>query len=450
MSKFVTLSFTVLLLVVWTAGEARAQFLMTWVDIGEMQSRYSEVGAHNEGATGNRSIEWPAILRGSGHYRAKAYWIGLRNWEDEFGRTWDYHNARVGPRPDGSTYFRPIETRLTAKWEDTEVIVDGAASFDKIAVVDEVDPSLVADRVLYQKYRTNQGIETERWVYAYSNQIHDDFHIIHRRMTNTGNTDEDDEIELSGQSLEDVYFYNIYRWTGRSQAAWHLSDAQVWGKFSMVDIVGDGNGDYPVDFTATYLWGGNDPNVALDWNILGSPMLRQLGREAPGDTIGRLAGMSMQGRVVLHADNSTTDRTYVPAGYDGAGNPIGQPATLGWIDTDEPLNADGQPERDYYELAILTRENPAFVDGGASRMFPHYADRIEPSGEFWSARNDASTGKQGGHASTVAYGPYQMGFEESINIWEAEGAAGLSYDAATQIGAAYKASGFDDDAPHRI
>ena len=89
MSKFIKLSFTAFLLVVWTAGEARAQFLQTWVDIGEMQSRYSEVGAHSEGSTANRSVEWPAILRQSGHYRAKAYWIGLRNWTDEFGRTWN-------------------------------------------------------------------------------------------------------------------------------------------------------------------------------------------------------------------------------------------------------------------------------------------------------------------------------------------------------------------------
>jgi len=444
MSRFVTLSFAVLLLAAWSTSEVRAQFLQTWVDIGEMQSRYSEVGAHPEGPTGNRSIEWPSIIRGSGHYRSKAYWIGLKNWTDEFGRQWEYHNARVGPRPDGSTYFTPIETRLIAKWEDTEVFVDGAASFDKIAIVDEVDPGLVADRVLYQKYRTNQGVETERTVYAYSNQVHDDFHIIHRKMTNTGNTDGDDEIELDGQTLNDVFFFNVYRWRGRSQAAWHMSVAQTWGKFSMVDIVGDGNGDYPVDFTATYLWGGQDPNFDPGWDELGSPMLRDANETAPGDTIGRLAGMSMQGRIVLHADNSTTDRGFTPPGYDGAGNPIGQPATLGWIDTDEPLNADGQPERDYYELAILTRENPAFVDGGASRMFPHYADRIEPTGEFWTQQTDASTGKQGGHASTVAYGPYQMAFGESVNIWEAEGAAGLSYEAATDVGVAWKQAGFDD------
>ena len=418
---------------------------MTWLDIGEFHSRYMEVGAHNEGATSNRGDEWPAIVRNSGHYRSKAYWVGVRNWTDEFGRTWDYHNARVGPRPDGSTYFRPVETKLVSKWEDTEVFVDGSLSFDKIALVDEVNPNLPADRMLYHKYRTNQGVETERWVYAFSNEIHDDYHIIVRKMTNTGNTDTDDEIELDGQTLNDVYFYNIYRWRGRRQATDYLSAAQQWGKFSMVDIVGDGNDDYPVDFTATYLWAGNDPNASFEWDEFGSPMLTQTSVAAPTDTIGRLAGATMQGRVVLHADASTTDGTYVKAGYDGNGNPIGQPVTLGWIDTDEPLNADGQPEADYYELAILTRENPKFVDGGATRMFPHYADRIEPSGEFWNAKNDASTGKQGGHASTVAYGPYQMAFGESINIVEAETAHGLSYKAATEIGQAWKRGGLNPD-----
>ena len=63
----------------------------------------------------------------------------------------------------------------------------------------------------------------------------------------------------------------------------------------------------------------------------------------------------MQGRVVLHADESTTDRTY---------NPASQPLTIGWIDNDEALANRGQADRDYWELAILTRENPANVEGG--------------------------------------------------------------------------------------
>ncbi|CAN0581123.1 unnamed protein product, partial [Laminaria digitata] len=223
-------------------------------------------------------------------------------------------------------------------------------SFGKISVVEKVNPNLPADRILYQKYRSILGLETERWVYAYANEIHDDYHLIRRRMTNTGNTDADASIELEGQSLNDVYFSNMYRWVGREQAAWNASAGQAWGKFSMLDIVGDGNEEYPVDFTAVYLWAGYDPSFAAEfWDPTGSPMLRP-GRRllAPGDTIGRLAGMSMSGRVVLHADESTTDRSY---------NPANQPQTLGWIDPDEILNHDGLAERDYYELGILTREN---------------------------------------------------------------------------------------------
>lgn len=414
---------------------------MNWLDIGEMQSRYSEAGAHNEGPTLNRSLEWPAILRGSGHYRAKAYWIGLKNWRDEVGTEWPYRVARAGPRLDGAIYFTPIESRLTARFEDTFVVVDGIHSFDKIATVDVVDPELPADRVLYQKYRSILGLETERWVYAYAHEVHDDYHIIRRQMVNNGNTDEDPDIELSGQTLNDVLFFNAYRWVGREQAGWHGPFGQVWGKFGMNDVVGDGNEEYPVDFTATYLWPGYDPSffnqTGLTYNHIGSPMVRQLEQQtAPGDTIGRLAGMSMQGRIVLHADESTTDRSY---------NPDNQPVTLGWVDNDESLTSDGLSEREYYELGILTRENPVFVQGGSSRMYPHFADRIVPDGKFWSSTNDASTGRSGGHLSTVAYGPYQMAFQDTINIVEAEGAAGLSYKAATDIGVAYKASGFDDE-----
>lgn len=197
-----------------------------------MQSRYSEIGAHTEIITGNRSLEWPAILRGSGHYRAKGYWIGLKDWRDERGTQWDYRVAQVGPRTDGGLFFTPVESKLIARFEDPQVIVDGTLSFDKIAIVDEVDPELPADRVLYQRYRSILGVETERWVYAYAHEVHDDYHIIRRRMVNNGNTDDDPDIELAGQTLNDVMFFNVYRWVGREQAAWHGSPAQVWGSLA--------------------------------------------------------------------------------------------------------------------------------------------------------------------------------------------------------------------------
>ena len=433
-SKFTTLCTVMLLFLAWAPETAHSQFLQTWLDIGEMQSQYSEIGYRQE--TQN-SIMWPAIVRQSGHHRGQAHWIGIKNWTDERGNTFEYHVARLGPRPDGSVFFTPVETRLISRWEDTEVFVDGAASFSNIAIVDEVDPNIPADRMLYHKYRSVQGMEMERWVYAYSNEVHDEYHLIVRTYANTGNTDADDEIELDGQTLNDVYIWNNHRWRGRQQAADHGSRAQTWGKYSMVDIVGDGHDTYPVDFTATYLWKGYDPVFAsTNWDPLGSPLIQSRSSNAPSDTFGRLAGMSMQGRIVLHIDESTTDETY---------NPANQPSTLGWMDSDEVLTADGASNRDYYELGIRTRENPDLVPGGSSRMFPHYADRVEPSREFWNPTQDASTGKQGGHASTIAYGPYQMAFGEDVRIVEAEVVGGISYEAATDIGRAWKLGGLQRD-----
>lgn len=415
---------------------ANGQFLLTYLDIGEMHSLYSEIGAPHEGITANRSVEWPAIMRNSGHYRSKAYWIGLQDWTDESGKHWEYRVAQNGPRVPGTEHFTPIETRLIAKFEDTQVIVDGFPAKKNVAIVDEIDPNLPADRMLLQTYRSILGIETERRVYAYAHPTHDDYHIIKRLMINNGNTDADPNIELEGQLLNEVLFYNHYRWVGRSEAAWAGTVGQAWGKFSMLDIVGDGHQEYPVNFTAVYLWAGLDPDFSAgNWNNIGSPLIRANTWTTP-DSSGRLTGMSMSGRMVLHADESPTDRSY---------NPANQPITIGWMDNDERLTAPGQPERMYYDLGILTRENPSYFTGGSSRMYPHYADRIEPSGEFWNSTRDASSGKAGGHAPAMAYGPYQMAFGDTIHVVEAEGAAGLSYEAALFIGSAYKQSGFDDE-----
>lgn len=78
-------------------------------------------------------------------------------------------------------------------------------------------------------------------------------------------------------------------------------------------------------------------------------------------------------------------------------------------------------------------------------MYPHYADRVEPTGEFWNPTRDGSKGDAGGQTVVISYGPYQLAFGDTINIAEVEGSAGLSYEAATQVGVAYKESGFDDD-----
>jgi len=120
----------------------------------------------------------------------------------------------------------------------------------------------------------------------------------------------------------------------------------------------------------------------------------------------------------------------IPAATDGSD----QPSTLNVIDSDEPLNAGGAAEESYYELGIRSRENPR------SRIWPHYADRIEPEGNFDSPSNDASSGKGGGFAATVAIGPYNLALGDSIEYVLIKGVGGLEAQAMYEIGSTYNIS----------
>ena len=426
----------VILLLLLFTHPVKAQFFeYIEMDIGRLHHRYSDIGGMPEASEG---MHWPAELAGSNSLRNEAFWVGVKNWTNSDGTPLEYAVSRIGPR-SGSLDLEPVfpvSARLVSKWKRTEVAVNGIPNPDTGSMVGdyEINPSLPADHMIHHVFRTNLGVEVDRKVYAYVNQFHDDYHVIERTITNTGNVDGDEEIELPNQILNELMVYNIWRWTGREEAGYAASLAQRWGKFNMIDIVGDGREEYDVDFTAIYSWAGYDPALRFDWSPLGSPSLR-VSIETFPDTSGRLTGMSMQGLVVLHADTSPSDGSY---------DPSEQPRSLGWIDSDEPLTNEGQSARDYYELGILTRENLDFLPGGSSRMYPHYADRIVPDGDFDSSVNDASLGKQGGHAPILAYGPYQLGSGEQVRVVEALASNGLSLEAAKEIGRMYKASGFDE------
>ncbi|MEX0821371.1 MAG: hypothetical protein WD021_04425 [Rhodothermales bacterium] len=419
-------------LAVMSADSASAQFTSTWIDIGDFQDKYSQVGVIDESSNDH---DYPAIQNRSEHGRSEGFWIGAKNWTNPDGQTFEYFTSKIGPRDTGVDFAFPVEAQLISKWEDTEVNVDGVASFDKIAVVDEVDPSLPADRVHRSVWNMDIGVTIEMTAYAFSNPFHDEYHIVDWQFTNSGNTDDDPDIELEGQTLNETFFYVIHRWRGSDQAARVGDNGQVWGKYAMNDVVGDGHMDYPVDFTAYYLWKGFEPGFTR-WNNLGGPLLEQCCDAALGDSVGRLTS-GFDGEIVLYAPNSMDDPTY---------DMMVQPHTIGFLDSDEKLNALGASHREYYEDGILTRERQTRTpEVSPSRTWPHYADRIEPDGEFWDPSNDPSSGRQGGHAVTVGFGPYDMEFGESVRVVVARGVGALDFDAQLYIGRQYKLSGADDE-----
>ena len=444
-SSYYLAALSALLVLAASAVDVQAQFTAQWLDIGTFHGTYTESGAQHEGnSSAADGMEWPALLRNSSHFRAKAFWLGTKNWTDPNGQQWPYFVARIGPRTAGADVTFPVQNLLLSKTEDTVVEVDGALSFDNVAIIDEVDPSLPADRMVHNIHNTLIGVTVDRRAYGYVNQAHDDYHIIEYVYTNTGNTDDDEDIELPNQTLTDTYFFRIHRWRGSLQGAWTVSGGQVWGKFSMVDVVGDGHADYPISFTSQYLWIGVDPEQQSQWDKIGAPLFDANTWSASDDSLGRLSGSSFIGRATIHADNSPSDPTYIRCTM--ATINTCQPRTMGFMDSDEALTADGSSQEDYYEWGIRTRENPDRIAGGSQQMWPHYADRIEPSGIFWEAKNDASTGKQGGHAVTTAYGPYTLGPGESVRIVVVEGVGGLGFDADYEIGRAYKRGGAGRDA----
>jgi len=432
-SSMKTLLFGILLLILGPSS-ATAQFTVQWLDIGNLHSYFSNSGALSDAEDG---LKWPGILRGSGHHSQKALWIGAKDWTDPEGNRFQYYVARIGPSDPGEAFTFPLQNAVIGRTDNTIVKVDGAQTFFRLVSLDDVNPNLPADRMIHNIHNTYIGVTVDRKAYAYVNQFHDDSNIIEYVYTNTGNTDEDEDIELPNQTLKETYFFRIHRYKGNGQAAWAVTEAQAWGKFNMIDVVGDGHAEYPVSFTAQYVWTGVDPSIQGDFDQFGGPITRPSFDWviAPGDTLGRLAGASYVGRATIHADNSTTDPTYIRC------NPTTintcQPSTLGFMDQDERLTISGQPWKDYYELGIRTRENPDRFRGKSSHMWPHYADRVEPDGRFWEATKDASSGKPGGYSPTTAYGPYDIGPGESIRIVIVEGVGGLSLDAQVRIGRAF-------------
>jgi len=427
-------------LLVFGTTEVNAQFTYQWLDIGQFQHRYRESGASAETDVGK---DWPAELRYSANQRGQAFHIGVTDWVDERGDSYAFYVGQVGPRQPGVDLTYPIQNKVIARYEDTEVYVDGALSFEYVTVVDEVDPGIPADRMIDNIWNMRPGVTSNRKAYAYTNEFFDDFHIITWNHCNTGNIDDDDDIELPGQTLHGTMFFHMNRDRGNHQAADQVGNAQNWGKYSMVDIVGDGHAEYPVDFTATYIWHGRNPDFTR-YDMLGAPIWEDdRSRVASGDSVGRLGGLSFVGQVTLHADTSPTDETYIKCTAET--QDTCQPKSLFWLDTDETLASHSASHQDQYELGIFTRENPKYFPGGNTKGWPHYADRIEPTGNFWTGQNDASSGKQGGHAATFSYGPYEMAFGECVSTAEADVVNGMSYDAAVQIGRTWKRSGGNVD-----
>ena len=258
-------------------------------------------------------------------------------------------------------------------------------------------------------------------------------------LTNTGNTDSDDEIELPNQTVEGVVLYMQNRMAPVKTTRYEIgSNPTGWGINTMNDRRGDGliPGETE-DFRATYAWHGYYPSFAAqNYDNIGGPIFNpsstsiNSGYVTADDTTGRLGAYHFVGSVILHADTSPSDNTDDP----------GQPFTMDELDSDGPLTSNN----DAFNLSKMEQEYVTLMTAGRTAR---HAYKVEPSGDpgFLDPSGDPSLGSGGGYSYAQGFGPYTLAPGESVRIVVAEAAAGLSRENANYIGRLFKESDGDDD-----
>lgn len=409
-------------------GALFGQYDIRWMAVGSLHNWYSSIGSeieHGFMKVQQYGMQWPAIYQYQDMQAAKALWIGCKNFTDQNGMFFPYKVVHVGPRVSGGGEFFPIKMEMVSRFEPPVVFVDGALSYEKPVDNNRVDPSMKADRMIINVTNCQLGITMTRKIFQFSNPYHDNYIVSDYTFTNTGNVDDDPEIELPNQTLEDVYFFFQFRWAVCRQTRYLIGNATGWGINLMLDARGDGvKVDPPNEnFRCQFGWHGKYPPFTLYDNI-GAPIWSPQGSAGyigAADTVGRLGAAQFIGVVTLHADHSPTDPSDDPM----------QPSTTTYESSDAPNTSQNDP----FNIARMESEYGWMSKG---HMSPRHCDKVEPSGDFASPTGDPALGTPGGFSACNGYGPYTLRPGESIHIVWAEAAAGLSREMCIEIGKQYK------------
>ncbi len=463
-------AFAVLLISLGWVNAAQAQFDFRWLAVGDFQHRYNGGLGQPEIYDPFPMMVWPGIRNlapgGVSYMHVMGYWISVANHTDEQGLQYPVRTSHSGPRALGVGEFYQTDMQLVSQFDWPQKTVDGAETFQVPIVVDAVQNILGPngpDQMVINKVNTSVGISVEQRSLQFSNQFHDDYHITEFRFTNTGNVDGDPEIELDGQTAEDVYFSFIRRpKTSASSTSWDnsMGDA-AWGAINQTDIIGNGEQDYglPADWRGMFTWLEAGP-AKSEYSTIGGPMW------VPGawwytlqeDTTGRLGAAAMHGEFILHADGTPHAPDVEGLSGFSQSDDLTQPRLMTYMHSDDSdltgnSNHNNIPlmieEREWIENGVETRSTNmpnewldpstplrtvpaqpylAFpVDDGVEVDFvDHFATISEPATPLgsWSYANN--------------FGPYTMAPGEEVRVVIVDGVAGLSDELAEQLGRWYR------------
>ena len=327
----------------------------------------------------------------------------------------------------------PIDITMDGKYDHPSVLVDNdpATNLQYLDDVDNVDPSLPADRRINNKVQTSLGVKMERTIYAFTHPDHQNYHIQEYVFTNNGCFDKDCNTTFE-QTVEGFQVYFQYRYAISREGMIYdgnwLPQSAAWGHNTMNDVIGE-NPDNPAlndqfyddgkIMRAFYSWQGYHSDASFD-NI-GGP-------NAPGE--GHLGAAQFAGVVTLHADKSPSDNS----------DDIYQPSTTWFITSDDPTTSGN----DQFNETKSINEYTNYMTVGHPEQSQAEIVGSGNANQF----NDPRTGSNpGGTSQGIGFGPYTLAPGESIRIVLAEAASGLSREMCYIVGQNWKNDVFTDNYP---
>ena len=424
--SFIFLLVLVSLLFSWQVNVARSQVEGTekrYVRIGSLQSLFSAYGS--ERAWNNHYYEgmiWPADYPYQDNAVIKRSWLGCQNFTDANGNHFENFGIYFAADYVGETLF-PVELKETAKFEPPTVFVDGInITAPYSGDVDEIDPNQIPDRIITNVVNTYMGLTMTRRILVFSQQYHDNYFIKEFTFTNTGNTDYDDDIELT-DSLRGVRVGWGVRYSVCREGAFAIGGTQSWGQHSWVTKRGE---DYPQHANDTI----TEANPIVDWIRCGFSWAGQNSKNT-FDNIGgpylqkdgRLTAPQHAGIAILHVDKSAKDSS----------DDVNEPTVLGWHagDTYPGIGTPRSPNlAGMRALYNMLSGVPYKGLGGTDRFDETYmASHPDP----YTVHNDG-----GGTNVWITYGPFDLAHGESFTIVEAEGVNGINRQLCEKIGRRWK------------
>jgi len=384
-----------------------------WIRVGSLHNWFSSAGAEVEyGRRGRAQFQaqdqadqlyWEAQYPEQDRCCSKGLWIGCKDYDDPVtGERYPFKVVCSGPCFSNTLVNTiPVVFKMIGKFPHPIVSVDGLDATENTLndQVDEYDPDLPCDRMIYHVFHTNMGVTVTRKIYGFSQQNHDNYFIYDYVFKNTGIIDsKGTKVE---KTLTGFYVYFQYRyapgWEGAIRG-WNTGQGVTWGRNTINDV------DYANRIQFSYYGPhSQSPGYEEDW---GSPNYTR------GGPLGAPAFVGIK---TLHADKSASDHSDDPS----------QPTTTKFIDSDNNTRNVIDP----YNKDMMTTQYALMSAGHAPKT---HAEEVGTG--FADLYTAPGTNPPGGYHQAQGFGPYTLAPGDSIRIVIAEAVAGLKREKSMEVG----------------